>query len=76
MLASHDDRCQSIQAWKMYPGVRRGGREEGGIHVRRPFHTDHSVYINIRVIPYKSTEKNMTIFFWIFDQKSQKLLIF
>ena len=30
----------------------------------------------IWVIPYESTEKNMTIFFWIFDPKSQKFLIF
>ena len=29
-----------------------------------------------RVFPYKSTEKNMTTFFWIFDQKSRKFLIF
>ena len=28
------------------------------------------------VIPYKSTKKIMIFFFWIFDQKSQKFLIF
>ena len=28
------------------------------------------------VIPYKSNEKNMTFFFWIFDQKTLQFLIF
>ena len=32
--------------------------------------------IDIWVIPYKSTKKNMTIFLVIFDQNSLKFLLF